>query len=150
MSSNNDNFKSSGDMLTLPTKGTTIKHGDLCVYDAATHNILPATGASEDVLLVGVAQSASLSPQGFDTDNAAVTVQVTPISVATRGVFEFTIGSGQYYIGDLVKIAGAQTVAKCSTNETCIGVVVENTAASATKVKVKIGGAMTNQNLFLG
>ena len=31
-----------------------------------------------------------------------------------------------------------------------IGVVVANTAANATTVRVKIGGAMTNQNMFIG
>ena len=147
---NNDNSKGSGDLLTLPAKDNTIRHGDLVVQDGTTHNILPATGANQDVVLVGVAQSSSLSPTGFDANGAATTVTLTPISVATRGVFDFTISAAQYFIGDLVKIAGPQTVAKCSTNETAIGVVVANTAANATTVRVKIGGAMTNQNMFIG
>lgn len=148
MSLNNDNSKGSGDILALPTKGTTIKHGDLCVYDGGTHDILPATGANQDIYLVGVAQTASMVAHMIDSENAAVTAQVTPVAFSTRGVFTFAITSGTYYLGDKVKIAGPQEVAKCSTNETAIGVITK--VISLTSVEVKIGGAMTNQNLFIG
>lgn len=106
--------------------------GDFVKIDVTTGLIVIATSAAHSASYVGVADSNQVQIQMGGT----YALEKTPVK--TRGVVEMSIASGTYFAGDLVKIAGRTTVALCTTNENRIGVIVENTAASATKVKIKL------------
>jgi len=130
--------------------------GDLCYWDgSAARPMSYYTGSGTAILdqeymsrnFLGVAMQAHLAAETATGHPAS---PESGLEFATDGIFEFTVASGTFAIGDLVGIVSAaggvagdisdQAVVGVAKKDLAIGYVAERYATATTKIRVRLFG----------